>query len=826
MVTSAKAENTSFTHDVLGRYVLNGLDEARGSANRAMRPDARDFDVIVIGGGSFGPVFAQHLFAADKTRSYRILVLEAGRFLLPNHVQDLPLTGLGPAGPVTVDPGTPRAEVWGLPWRSNVPGGFPGLAYCVGGRSVFFGGWSPRLLASELPPAWPAAVTSDLDGVAGGSPGYFDQASQQIGTSVTNDFIWGPMHEALRGQLKTAIDGGAVADAIPLNQLPLHLDGVPNNQKDLFKLEAPLAVQGISPRSGVFDVGKFSSVPLLMQASRAAQDEYGDDVKKRLMVVPDCHVTRLITDGSGSPRRVVAVDTNQGPITVPDNGAVILALGTIESARLALISFPGVPNVGSNLIGHLRSNLTIRIPRSAIGALSPAVQELQASALFVKGRHDHADHQFGHFHLQITAAGLAQPGTNSEAELFKVIPDFDTLDSFRHITDNHIVLTIRGIGEMRPRNPASAVGLALENDEYSLPRAWVTLEPSADDLDLWQAMDHASDQVARAFTGGGNFEVLAADDRTWITATPASDLSTILPYVPKAAGGRRDGRGTTHHEAGTLAMGDAAATSVVDATGRFHAVTNAYAVGPAVFPTVGSPNPMLTGVALARRLADHLAAQRPAFHAEPGFAALFDGTSFAAWRMSTIKHQPGRDDPGRFILIDGTLEAITGTDIGLLWHTAPTPADYVLKLEYRCWQPDDNSGVFLRFPDPGGRNYDNTAFVGVDFGFEVQVNDVAAPDGAAIHKTGAIYGFAGPANPNALPVRPLGEWNALEIRVQGQTYRVTLNGTQVTNFTFTVGSDAAHPDRGLPSTNAAPRFIGLQTHTGRVAFRRIQIKAV
>jgi hypothetical protein len=55
---------------------------------------------------------------------------------------------------------------------------------------------------------------------------------------------------------------------------------------------------------------------------------------------------------------------------------------------------------------------------------------------------------------------------------------------------------------------------------------------------------------------------------------------------------------------------------------------------------------------------------------------------------------------------------------------------------------------------------------------------------------------------------------------------VRLNGVEVTSFEFVPGSDAAHPDRGLPTTNAVPRFIGLQAHTGRVAFRRIQIKAL
>jgi hypothetical protein len=290
----------------------------------------------------------------------------------------------------------------------------------------------------------------------------------------------------------------------------------------------------------------------------------------------------------------------------------------------------------------------------------------------------------------------------------------------------------------------------------------------------------------------------------------------VLPF----ASPRRDGLGTTHHEAGTLASGDNPAQSVTNADTRFHEVTNLYAAGPAVFPTVGSPNPMLTGTALARRLADKLAQFTPVAP-DPGFTMLFDGTSLSGWSMSTITNQPGKNNPGRFILVDGTLEAVTGNDLGLLWNTTPTPADFVLKLEWRTWQIDDNSGVFVRFPNPGSKGYDNTAFVGVDFGFEVQIDQLGQPDGLDIHKTGAIYSLAGPSS---IPTNPLGGWNSYEITVQGQHYTVKLNGVSVTDFNFVVGSDTAHPDRGLPSTIASPRFIGLQTHTGRVAFRNIQIK--
>ena len=65
-------------------------------------------------------------------------------------------------------------------------------------------------------------------------------------------------------------------------------------------------------------------------------------------------------------------------------------------------------------------------------------------------------------------------------------------------------------------------------------------------------------------------------------------------------------------------MGNDATSSVTDANGRFHFVSNAYVAGPALFPSVGSPNPMLTGMALARRMADHLV-QAPPVTPDPGF---------------------------------------------------------------------------------------------------------------------------------------------------------------------------------------------------------------
>ena len=809
MATAPQPQVTDFTRDVLGRYICNGLDEAKQST--VARPDARQFDIIVIGGGSFGAALAQHLLARDQSRSHRILVLEAGPFVLPEHVQNLPSLGLVPPGPTTIAAlkgMTPQQqrdwsrEVWGLAWHSSTP--FPGLAYAIGGRSLYWGGWSPQLLNTEMAAnRWPAGVVSDL------IARYFREASEQIGTNTTNDFIRGKLHEAIRRQLFDGINANTVTGAIPLAQLPLNLDlppGASAVERELSKLEAPLAVKSLEERAGFFPFNKFSAVPLLMRAARIAQDECGgDNVKKRLMVVPNCHVMQLATEdvsAPGSPltKRVTVIKTNLGDVTVPPSGRVIIAMATIESTRLALNSFAGIPNynlIGKNLMAHLRSNLDIRIPRAALTSLAPQVKDLQASALFVKGRHTHTDGSMGHFHFQVTAAGLgAASKPDSEAELFKKVPDIDGLDVFRdpNVNDQVVVITIRGIGEMEPRDlnslnvPHSEVTLDpnLEPDEFGAPRAFVAMTPTAKDNALWDAMDKAADDVAKVFAGNQPLTVLSK---------------------------RRDGLGTTHHEAGTLWIGSDPSKSVTNPDARFHFVSNAHVAGPALFPMIGSPNPMLTGIALVRRLGDQLFPDPPA----DGFQSLFDGLTTSNWQMA---------GQGSFNVVGGALESWPGNDLGLLWCTTPMPANFILKLEWLLTHYDDNSGVFLRFPDPNSKGYNNTAYVGVDFGFEVQIDNLgrgSSPAGKNVDKkfrtTGAVYNEDSQTL-TPQPMKPLGEWNELEVRVQGQSYTVLLNGVQVTMFQNT------QINRGVPGAPNAPSFIGLQSHTGRVAFRNIRVKGL
>ena len=72
---------------------------------------------------------------------------------------------------------------------------------------------------------------------------------------------------------------------------------------------------------------------------------------------------------------------------------------------------------------------------------------------------------------------------------------------------------------------------------------------------------------------------------------------------------QRDPLGSTYHEGGTLWMGTDPGTSVTDPNGAFHHVSNAYCTDQALFVTVGSVNPTLTGLTLTRKVSEAVVAK-------------------------------------------------------------------------------------------------------------------------------------------------------------------------------------------------------------------------
>ncbi|EGD45159.1 putative PA14 domain protein [Nocardioidaceae bacterium Broad-1] len=185
--------------------------------------------------------------------------------------------------------------------------------------------------------------------------------------------------------------------------------------------------------------------------------------------------------------------------------------------------------------------------------------------------------------------------------------------------------------------------------------------------------------------------------------------------------------------------------------------------------------------------------RRPA----PGYTSLFDGTlaSLASWRMA---------GPGSFGRQDDcSLRTTNG--LGLLWYAEQEFSEYSLKLDWKLVN-DNNGGVFIGFPNPG-----NDPWVAVNQGYEVQIDATDAPD----RTTGAIYTFQG-ADPEAVAaaLKPVGSWNSYDIRVEGSTVKIFLNGTLVNDFTST------DPARDLAG------FVGMQNHGGgeTVYYRNVQVK--
>jgi GMC oxidoreductase len=213
------------------------------------------------------------------------------------------------------------------------------------------------------------------------------------------------------------------------------------------------------------------------------------------------------------------------------------------------------------------------------------------------------------------------------------------------------------------------------------------------DRTTWDEMDAVSDRIALIFAGDQPFEILASTST--IIPVPVGTKAERLAALA-AFKGRRDDLGTTHHDAGTMRMGDDVADAVTNDFGRIHDTTNCYVAGPALFPTVGSPNPMLTGVALGRRTADLLNTgvlpgpdQIVTPQSDAGFRPLFDGRAgtFKNWRLAGV---PGL---GGMLHVNGEMVSYGEGGLRLFYYATELFGDFTLRLQFRIFDANaHNSG--------------------------------------------------------------------------------------------------------------------------------------
>ena len=178
---------------------------------------------------------------------------------------------------------------------------------------------------------------------------------------------------------------------------------------------------------------------------------------------------------------------------------------------------------------------------------------------------------------------------------------------------------------------------------------------------------------------------------------------------------------------------------------------------------------------------------------------LFNGKDMSGWEHV---------GPGKFVLEDGLLKSEGG--MGLLWYTREKIGNAKLHVVYKLAAKDTNSGVYVRIPEKP-----TEPWMPVNKGNEIQILNT----GDDAHCTGVVYSFS---TALARPYKPPGEWNTMEITLDGPRTIVYLNGVKTTDHTQ---GDPNPPQmhKGDPDRGRRPDvgYIGLQNHDkGSVVYFR------
>jgi predicted TIM-barrel fold metal-dependent hydrolase len=181
---------------------------------------------------------------------------------------------------------------------------------------------------------------------------------------------------------------------------------------------------------------------------------------------------------------------------------------------------------------------------------------------------------------------------------------------------------------------------------------------------------------------------------------------------------------------------------------------------------------------------------------------LFNGRDLTGWEHV---------GPGRFVVEDGVLKTEGG--MGLLWYTPRKLGQCRVRVVFRTDRREGNSGIFIRIPEKP-----TEPWMPVNRGYEVQIDD-SEDD---YHVTGVLYSLT---KAMARSGRP-GEWNEMEIGLDGARTWVKLNGTLVTDY---MEGSPTPPKREQWEPDRGPRpdegYIGLQNHGegDTVYFREVSV---
>ncbi len=189
-------------------------------------------------------------------------------------------------------------------------------------------------------------------------------------------------------------------------------------------------------------------------------------------------------------------------------------------------------------------------------------------------------------------------------------------------------------------------------------------------------------------------------------------------------------------------------------------------------------------------------------HSATGFESVFNGKDFTGWAGPLENYE----------VKDGAI--VCRPKKGGNIFTKEQYADFIVRFEYRL-PPGGNNGLAIRYPGKGQPSADAMC--------EIQILDDTAPKYAKLDPrqyNGSAYGMV-PAHRGYL--RPVGEWNFMEVTVRGPTLQVELNGTRIldtdlSRVTTFMGN------RPHPGKDRTAGHFGFAGHNDPVAFRNIEIR--
>lgn len=196
------------------------------------------------------------------------------------------------------------------------------------------------------------------------------------------------------------------------------------------------------------------------------------------------------------------------------------------------------------------------------------------------------------------------------------------------------------------------------------------------------------------------------------------------------------------------------------------------------------------------------------FSQDTEWRQLFNGKDLEGWEHI---------GPGEFVIEDGVLKSVGG--MGLLWYTGEKFSDAVIRIVFTVEDNNVNSGVFIRIPEEPEDPWEV-----VNTGYEVQIDNGFRFDHDDYHVTGVLYSLT---EAMAYPQKRPGEWNTMEITLDGPITIVHINGQKVTHYAE--GQPVPEARRWFePIRGPRPEsgYIGLQNHDEQSTayFKEVSVK--